>query len=324
MLGDDARLRQVVTNLVSNAITHTPAGTPVALTLQTGAASRTGRPRPGQGWVRVGVHDQGPGLSDEDRERVFERFYRADKSRTRAAGRQRARALHRGRTRRGARRPWSPSSRSTGGGARSWSTCRFHRSLPARSQVRSRPSRHDQRRSQRLSGQRGAPCSPPTLTRHPTQPLDDLWAPRPDATGPTDTVDSAAPGPPPDRRPPGPAGGGRRRGGARPGGGRRLRRAPCGRWRRRADGAHRHRQQHRRERHRRGRHRRRWGRDAAGPAEGSGPLRPRPGRARPGGRRASPAAVCTAPSSSRTLTAATRRCSPSRARRPLSPRRRSR
>ena len=86
VLGDDARLRQVVTNLVSNAITHTPAGTPVALTLQTGRRPGPGDHGPGQGWVRVGVHDQGPGLSDEDRERVFERFYRADKSRTRAAG----------------------------------------------------------------------------------------------------------------------------------------------------------------------------------------------------------------------------------------------
>ena len=84
VLGDDARLRQVVTNLVSNAVTHTPAGTPVALTLQTG--QRPGPDgRPGD-WARIGVHDQGPGLSGEDRERVFERFYRADKSRTRAAG----------------------------------------------------------------------------------------------------------------------------------------------------------------------------------------------------------------------------------------------
>ena len=81
VLGDDARLRQVVTNLVSNALTHTPAGTPVAVTLETG---------PGvdgdHGRVRVGVHDRGPGLSDEEQERVFERFYRADPSRTRAAG----------------------------------------------------------------------------------------------------------------------------------------------------------------------------------------------------------------------------------------------
>jgi two-component system OmpR family sensor kinase len=82
VLGDEPRLRQVLTNLVSNALTHTPAGTPVALTVDTASS-----PRPGQqGWVRVAVHDRGPGLSPEEQERVFERFYRADPSRTRAAG----------------------------------------------------------------------------------------------------------------------------------------------------------------------------------------------------------------------------------------------
>jgi two-component system OmpR family sensor kinase len=82
VLGDEPRLRQVLTNLVSNALTHTPAGTPVALTVDTAPS-----PRPGQqGWVRVAVHDRGPGLSPEEQERVFERFYRADPSRTREAG----------------------------------------------------------------------------------------------------------------------------------------------------------------------------------------------------------------------------------------------
>ncbi|HEX7189583.1 MAG TPA: HAMP domain-containing sensor histidine kinase [Actinomycetes bacterium] len=80
VLGDEARLRQVVTNLVSNAITHTPARTPVAVTLRTTADGA------GAGRAVVGVHDQGPGLGPEDRERVFERFYRADPSRTRSAG----------------------------------------------------------------------------------------------------------------------------------------------------------------------------------------------------------------------------------------------
>jgi len=85
VLGDDARLRQVVTNLVSNALTHTPAGTPVAVTLETAAGEDPGHPeQPGR--VRIGVHDQGPGLTEEERDRVFERFYRADPSRTRAAG----------------------------------------------------------------------------------------------------------------------------------------------------------------------------------------------------------------------------------------------
>jgi two-component system OmpR family sensor kinase len=89
VLGDDARLRQVVTNLVSNALTHTPAGTPVAVTLETAGGGDPEHPElhpehPGR--VRVGVHDQGPGLTEEERDRVFERFYRADPSRTRAAG----------------------------------------------------------------------------------------------------------------------------------------------------------------------------------------------------------------------------------------------
>jgi two-component system OmpR family sensor kinase len=82
VLGDEPRLRQVVANLVANALMHTPAGTPVALTLDTVEPPGPARP----GWVRVAVHDRGPGLSPDERERVFERFYRADPSRTRAAG----------------------------------------------------------------------------------------------------------------------------------------------------------------------------------------------------------------------------------------------
>lgn len=80
VLGDEARLRQVVTNLVSNALTHTPPGTPVAVTLDTVAGDTVA------GRVRVAVHDRGPGLTPEHRARVFERFYRADPSRTRSAG----------------------------------------------------------------------------------------------------------------------------------------------------------------------------------------------------------------------------------------------
>jgi two-component system OmpR family sensor kinase len=70
--GDDARLRQVIGNLVGNALTHTPPGTPVFVRL----ASR-------DGMAVVEVHDRGPGLTPEQQERVFERFYRADPARTR-------------------------------------------------------------------------------------------------------------------------------------------------------------------------------------------------------------------------------------------------
>ncbi len=81
VVGDGPRLRQVVTNLVSNALTHTPAGTPVELSLAT-VEGHDGGPD----LARVVVLDHGPGLPPDDRERVFERFYRADKARTRAAG----------------------------------------------------------------------------------------------------------------------------------------------------------------------------------------------------------------------------------------------
>ncbi|NUU26404.1 MAG: HAMP domain-containing histidine kinase [Streptomycetaceae bacterium] len=75
--GDDARLRQVIGNLVSNALTHTPAGTPVIVRL----ASERGED--GRDEAVLEVHDRGPGLSAEQQERVFERFYRADPARTR-------------------------------------------------------------------------------------------------------------------------------------------------------------------------------------------------------------------------------------------------
>jgi two-component system OmpR family sensor kinase len=76
ILGDDARLRQVVGNLISNALTHTPPGTAVTVSLSTA-----------DGRARLAVADEGPGMSAEQAERVFERFYRVDKARTRRAGR---------------------------------------------------------------------------------------------------------------------------------------------------------------------------------------------------------------------------------------------
>ncbi|MEV0274650.1 HAMP domain-containing sensor histidine kinase [Hamadaea sp. NPDC050747] len=77
--GDDARLRQVIGNLLSNALTHTPAGTPVIVRL---AADLDDGPT---GTAIVEIHDRGPGLTSEQQERVFERFYRADPARTRRA-----------------------------------------------------------------------------------------------------------------------------------------------------------------------------------------------------------------------------------------------
>lgn len=72
VLGDDARLRQVLANLTRNVIAHTPAGSPFGIRVR-GEADR----------VRVEVWDRGPGLDAEAQAKVFDRFWRADPSRVR-------------------------------------------------------------------------------------------------------------------------------------------------------------------------------------------------------------------------------------------------
>lgn len=75
--GDSDRLRQVVTNLIGNVARHTPAGTPAQIALGI---------RKADGVAVLEVRDHGPGLSEEQGRRIFERFYRADSSRTRESG----------------------------------------------------------------------------------------------------------------------------------------------------------------------------------------------------------------------------------------------
>ncbi|WP_278264873.1 HAMP domain-containing sensor histidine kinase [Nocardia sp. AG03] len=75
ILGDEHRLRQILTNLLGNARTHTPDRTTITVRL-TPAADE----------VRLEVADTGPGLAPEDAARIFERFYRTDASRTRTSG----------------------------------------------------------------------------------------------------------------------------------------------------------------------------------------------------------------------------------------------
>ncbi|GAA0663728.1 HAMP domain-containing sensor histidine kinase [Kitasatospora atroaurantiaca] len=75
VLGDEARLRQVVTNLVGNAVKHTPPGTAVRI----GVGTADGR-------CLLEVADSGPGLTEDQAVQVFERFYRVDASRSRRDG----------------------------------------------------------------------------------------------------------------------------------------------------------------------------------------------------------------------------------------------
>jgi signal transduction histidine kinase len=71
MVGDGDRLAQVFTNLVDNAIKHSPARGRVLIS---GEIS--------QGWTRIDIEDQGPGIPTDELARIFERFYQMDKART--------------------------------------------------------------------------------------------------------------------------------------------------------------------------------------------------------------------------------------------------
>jgi two-component system OmpR family sensor kinase len=79
VVGDRLRLRQVVDNLLSNALRYSPGEEPVLVRVGVVAAE-------GRGWAQVEVVDRGPGLAPEEAARVFERFYRADPARSRAHG----------------------------------------------------------------------------------------------------------------------------------------------------------------------------------------------------------------------------------------------
>jgi two-component system OmpR family sensor kinase len=82
--GDEPRLRQVIGNLMSNALTHTPDGTPIEVSIGSGTLDPRVPDSPAA--VTLDVTDHGPGMSPEQAHRVFERFYRADQARTRATG----------------------------------------------------------------------------------------------------------------------------------------------------------------------------------------------------------------------------------------------
>lgn len=75
VLADEDRIVQVLTNLTGNALQHTPENGKVTITA-----------KPTNAEVRISVHDTGTGISPEHLPHIFDRFYRADKSRSRRAG----------------------------------------------------------------------------------------------------------------------------------------------------------------------------------------------------------------------------------------------
>ncbi|MGQ4389764.1 sensor histidine kinase [Streptomyces sp. SAS_270] len=84
---DPLRIRQVLDNLLTNAAMHTPAGTAVSVDVSVDVpAQEPVGGSPSTGIARVRIADEGPGIAAADRERVFDRFYRVDKARSRDRG----------------------------------------------------------------------------------------------------------------------------------------------------------------------------------------------------------------------------------------------
>lgn len=77
--GDEAKLRQVIGNLVGNALRYTPEGSPIELAVGV-------RTTPASSVSVIEIRDHGPGIPEAETNKIFERFYRADTSRTRETG----------------------------------------------------------------------------------------------------------------------------------------------------------------------------------------------------------------------------------------------
>ena len=99
---DPRRVRRIVRNLLGNAIEH-GEGRPIVVTVDSDQQA-----------VAIGVRDYGLGMTPEDVERVFDRFWRADPSRTRTIGGTGLGLVDRARATRGCTAASSPCGRSSG------------------------------------------------------------------------------------------------------------------------------------------------------------------------------------------------------------------
>ena len=109
---DPAQMRQLLGILLDNACKYTEPGDTVTVTTE----ARSGR-------LVLCVADTGCGLSKEERRRAFERFYRADRARSRATGGKRPGAFHRARHCERAPRQDNPSRPTTPAAPAPWSPC---------------------------------------------------------------------------------------------------------------------------------------------------------------------------------------------------------
>ncbi|MGH9003816.1 MAG: sensor histidine kinase [Acidimicrobiia bacterium] len=81
--GDPERVHQVLANLLENAVRHSPAGGRIEVSARSDRGPGRGLP---ESWVAIEVCDEGPGIPEEEANRVFERFYRADSARSSSHG----------------------------------------------------------------------------------------------------------------------------------------------------------------------------------------------------------------------------------------------
>ncbi|HMQ32363.1 MAG TPA: ATP-binding protein [Chloroflexaceae bacterium] len=83
---DRDKVKQVIFNLLTNAIKYSPAGGQITLEIREAQPADLPADHPKGRWVRVAVHDQGIGIAPEDLPRIWERFYRVDNTNTRRIG----------------------------------------------------------------------------------------------------------------------------------------------------------------------------------------------------------------------------------------------
>jgi len=179
VLGDEVRLRQVIGNLMSNALNHTPDGTPIEVRVRSGnvdewrtAAAAAGvRPAPADGdaqsspAVILEVADQGAGLTPTQAQHVFERFYRGDQARTRPGGTGLGLAIVASLVAAHGGRVWVESTPGRG--------ATFHIAIPlAPEAMHLGPDLEDSTNPDILDSRRtlSAPLPDPPEARHPGQP----------------------------------------------------------------------------------------------------------------------------------------------------------